>query len=299
MLKPLLFVMLISCPDDEKRPKPSNTPSPTPTPTDGSDASSKEIERLKSKIDELTNNPTGPTEEEDGWLLVGEPKIGEGVSIRVDFDDDDFDKRMSLTISECGNVKLLKSNITSDSVAFTDNIDSEVGEYNRVSFYRPDGEVNAPSGACKLTASLLDTSGRQRESKSKEITIKAGVIKLSKAKNSNGTTRPFFATKNNGRVTLDVAIEGIDDDEALVLLFVETAAGVYRFVGSVYGDTGSSRELRSAEICNDWFIAEENEEMRCNKDRWLTNTPTGGSYLLFLNSEGSASGILETGEIKE
>ena len=271
--------MLISCPDDEKRPKLSNTPSPTPTPTDGSDASSKEIERLKSKIDELTNNPTGPTEEEDGWLLVGEPKIGEGVSIRVDFDDDDFDKRMSLTISECGNVRLLKSNITSDSVAFTDNIDSEVGEYNRVSFYRPNGEVNAPSGACKLTASLLDTSGKQRESKSKEITIKAGVIKLSKAKNPDGTFKPFFATKS-GRVTLDVAIKGIGDNEVSITLWKETSDDDYRHIGEARGDTGSDGELIGAEICKGSFIAEENEEVRCVGD-WLTRIPTEGSHMGF------------------
>ena len=68
MLRLLLFMMLISCSDDEERPKPINSPSPTPA--DGSDASSKEIERLKSKIDELSNNPTEPTEEDDGWLVV-------------------------------------------------------------------------------------------------------------------------------------------------------------------------------------------------------------------------------------
>ena len=303
----LLFSMLVtsllvlaSCGEEKKKPAPSADATPTPEPTDSSDASSKEIERLKAKIDELSSS--SEPDDNDGWLLVGEPQITKELSVRVDFDDDDFGKRMELTLSECGNIKLLGEYKGETTISNT--VISKVGNISEVRFYHPNGEATASSGACKLTANIkIYATSSTEQSKSKKINIKAGSVKLSKAKYSDGTDRPFFALKDNGRVTLTVTTKGISSDEWVSVFLWRKNVDNYRYAGEALSGLRSDNTVRG-EVCKGGIVSEENsEELVCEginrvTNDWMRNIPTTGNYILMIKVEEGLA-ILETGELEE
>ena len=291
-------MILVSCGEEKKKPAPSADTTPTPEPTDTSDATSKEIERLKAKITELSSS--SEPDDNDGWLVVDDPQITKELLLRVDFANDDFNKQMKLTLNECGDIKLLGFG-SSDAISNT--VNARVGNLIRVGFYRANGEITAPSGACKLTATIIKVSdGKAGKTKFEKISIKAGNTKLSKAKNSDGTTRPFFATNDEGRVTVSVATKGITADEILIMVFKKIDSDGYRVVGFALGDNTRPDGRIIAEVCKVFVFRErENNELICRSEgtlEWMTQRPTRGNYLLMATDKKDITAIIETGEIQ-
>ena len=297
-------IILGSC-GEEKKSAPSAETTPTSESADSSDASSKEIERLKAKIAELSSNSAEPIDDNDGWLLVGEPQITKELFVHLNFDDDDYGKRVELTLSECGDVKLLGGSTAISAISST--VTGIVGAPIGIRFYHSNGEVTAPSGICKLTATVIGASnGEGDKEESKKLTIKAGNVKLSKAKYSDGSTRPFFDTNDEGRVTISIANKGFTTGDMLFFLYKQENT-YFSFFGTALDEIGADNTI-TAEVCKEFNIPRrQNNESTCSNNQWLTRIPAEGNYLLFAvgydssteRRVGNVSAILETGELEE
>ena len=308
------LMILFSC-GEKKKPAPSAEATPTPEPADISDASSKEIERLKAKITELSSSSVEPVD--DGWRLVprehGAIRVNSGLYVRVDFSEHDLVLRrtLHLTLSECDDIKMVG---TGEEIAILEANTIKnglVGSLVEVFLYRPNGAITPPANPCTLTAKVIDRNGSAISSKNKKINLEKGVIKLIHPKDSDGTNRPYFALDDNNNVTLSIDTEGIitDNDLRIEIYKEDTKREKYIFAGSALAlDFPKDGKIR-VKVCGLGEHFYEKLNIYCgvdlNNQKWLTTIPQG-NHLLIVKAYNANTGVfsvrnalLETGNLEE
>ena len=312
------LLILISCGEENKnlgkKPAPSADATPIPTPT-----YSKEIEKLKARITELSSNPAEPID--DGWRLVpfnldpDKIMVNSALLVRVDFSEWDLVLRrtLHLTLSGCDGIKMVGTGERDVATIQTNTIkNGEVGSVVETFLYRSDGAITPPTNPCTLTAKIIDIDGSEISSKKKEFTLEKGVVRLIQPKNLDGVNRPYFALDSNNNVTLSIDTEGIitDDDLRIGIYREDTRRKEYIFIGSaLVFDFPKDGKINRVKVCSRAMHAYEKGNIYCgldlNNKEWLTTIPQG-NHLLVVQAYDRDTGVvavrsalIETGELEE
>lgn len=272
---------------------------------------SEEIKKLKAEIERLNNKQSLPVDlkpDDDGWIITAgdndeKIRIGGTVWVRVDFADDDIRKQMHMKLSDCSGVKITGEEIAS-STGLSTTINSKVGKITEVSFYRQTGEVTAPAGACKLTATIINRAdGSRGKSKSKTFSIEAGTVKLSQLENTD-----YFAINTDGKLTISLKTKGIDAGSSVMIVVFDSRrkGNSDDFVGiAPITNFPSNGEIRNVRICGNAVGPNDDGDLICgdNDDRWLTGI-AADDYLIHVVGysdeigvkKSNKSGVLEISE---
>lgn len=319
-----ILLVLISCTDEKvgsdihnSKPEPTTTPDPATSPDETSD---------NQTALAPTPTPTPPIPGDDGWLLVPFEdtlddgiRINSGAYVRVDFEKWDlvFNKQLRLSLSECGDVKLVGGEMREANLD-SESINTNVGMLTGIFLYRPSGTTNPPStNLCTLIAEVIAReNGDVTDSKKKTFKIKEGAVKISQSKNPDNTLKPYFALDSDGDLTLSLDTQGaITDDDLRIEIYKQDEYQRFVFIGSSivlnFKDTYGylKGKIDEVKVCGIAIHAYEKGNLYCGPDlnnkQWLTTLPQG-NHLIIARAYESKTGIiavrnalLETGLINQ